>query len=72
MLSQVCKYICYTYVVNKVDNSIFSEILAKLGPDTKTLFADGTFRTAPSLRRGNLYQILKIHVEYKGHVFPGL
>ena len=52
--------------------TLFSDMLAKLDSDIKTLFADGTFRTAPSLRRGHMYQILKIHVEYKGHVFPGM
>ena len=58
-------------VSNNVANSknhIISEMLDKLGPDTKLLFADGTFKTAPSMRNGHLYQILKIHAEYKGQV----
>ena len=46
---------------------MLSEILEKLGSDTKTVFADGTFRTAPSMRNGHLYQILKVYVEYKGN-----
>ena len=32
------------------------------------MFADGTFLTAPSMRNGHMYQILKFHVEYLGHV----
>ena len=30
---------------------------------------DGTFHSAPSLAKGHMYQILKVHVEYKNNVF---
>ena len=36
--------------------------------DIKIVFADGTFLTALSMRNGHMYQILKFHVEYLGHV----
>ena len=44
--------------------------IAKLGPDTKQISCDGTFRTAPSLRVGHLYQILIILAMYRDHMFP--
>ena len=44
--------------------------LAKLNEDTKTLQTDGTFRTAPSLSVGNLFQILNVLAMYKGHLLP--
>ena len=44
--------------------------LEKLGDDTKQISADGTFKTAPSLRVGHLYQILILLAMYKGHWYP--
>ena len=44
--------------------------LSKLDENTKQISADGTFRTAPSLKVGRLYQILIIMAMYKDHMFP--
>ena len=44
--------------------------IAKLGEDTKQLNCDGTFRTAPSLSVGHLYQILIILAMFREHMFP--
>ena len=45
--------------------------LSKLGPDTKVLWGDGTFRTAPSLSDNkHEYQILRVYGEYKNYTFP--
>ena len=45
--------------------------LARLGPDTKIIFADGTFKTSPALRDNkHMYQLLRIYAEHMGYVFP--
>ena len=44
--------------------------LEKLDENTKQINADGTFRTAPALKVGHLYQILIILAMYKEHLFP--
>ena len=44
--------------------------LAKLDENTKQINADGTFRSAPSMRVGHMYQILIILAIYKEHMFP--
>ena len=45
--------------------------LSKLGPETKVLWGDGTFRTAPALRDNkHEYQILRVYGEYKSYTFP--
>ena len=53
----------------RINPSLFPENIAFLDDGTKVIFADGTFKTAPSLKQGHFYQILMVHAEYRGHTF---
>ena len=45
--------------------------LSKLGEDTKVIWGDGTFKTAPALRDNeHEYQVLRVYGEYNGYTFP--